>query len=60
MGIFQKLKDTVASKKGLLLFLGPAFVASIAYMDPGNIATNIAAGSEFGYMLLWVILWASI
>ncbi|VVC01115.1 Divalent metal cation transporter MntH [uncultured archaeon] len=44
----------------LLLFLGPAFVASIAYMDPGNIATNIVAGSGFGYMLLWVILWSSV
>lgn len=37
-------------------FLGPAFIAAVAYVDPGNFATNIAAGSEFGYMLLWVIL----
>ena len=48
------------SKKGrlarLLPFLGPAFIASVAYMDPGNFATNIAAGAKFGYMLLWVIL----
>jgi manganese transport protein len=48
------------SKKGLLArvlpFLGPAFVASIAYMDPGNFATNISGGAQFGYMLLWVIL----
>ena len=40
----------------MLPFLGPAFVASVAYVDPGNFATNIAAGSRFGYMLLWVIL----
>ncbi len=40
----------------VLPFLGPAFVASVAYVDPGNFATNIAAGSQFGYMLLWVIL----
>lgn len=40
----------------LLPFLGPAFVASVAYMDPGNFATNIAGGAEFGYMLIWVIV----
>ncbi|HXF83683.1 MAG TPA: Nramp family divalent metal transporter [bacterium] len=39
----------------LLPFLGPAFVASVAYIDPGNFATNIQAGAQFGYMLLWVI-----
>jgi manganese transport protein len=48
------------SKKGklakLLPFLGPAFIASVAYMDPGNFATNIAGGAQFGYMLLWVIV----
>ena len=36
--------------------LGPAFVAAVAYVDPGNFATNIAAGSRYGYMLLWVVL----
>ncbi|MGI9117603.1 MAG: Nramp family divalent metal transporter [Gaiellales bacterium] len=40
--------------------LGPAFVASIAYVDPGNFATNIAAGSRYGYLLLWVILAANL
>ena len=48
------------AKKGvvqrILPFLGPAFVASVAYIDPGNFATNIAAGAQFGYLLLWVIL----
>lgn len=48
------------SKKGivtkLIPFLGPAFIASVAYVDPGNFATNIQGGSEFGYTLLWVIL----
>ncbi len=39
----------------LLPFIGPAFIASIAYVDPGNFATNIAAGAQFGYLLLWVI-----
>jgi manganese transport protein len=40
----------------LLPFLGPAFIASVAYVDPGNFATNIAGGAQFGYLLLWVIL----
>jgi manganese transport protein len=42
--------------RAVLPFLGPAFVAAVAYVDPGNFATNIAAGSQFGYLLLWVIL----
>ena len=40
----------------LLPFLGPAFIASVAYIDPGNFATNIQAGAQFGYMLIWVIV----
>ena len=40
----------------LLPFMGPAFIASVAYVDPGNFATNIAAGAQLGYMLLWVVL----
>ncbi len=42
--------------KRLLPFLGPAFIASVAYVDPGNFATNIQAGSEYGYVLVWVII----
>lgn len=42
--------------KRLLPFLGPAFIAAIAYIDPGNFATNIAGGSKYGYLLLWVVL----
>jgi manganese transport protein len=38
----------------LLSFLGAAFIASIAYIDPGNFATNIKGGAKFGYTLLWV------
>ena len=45
---------------GALPFLGPAFVAAIAYVDPGNFATNIAGGAAFGYTLLWVILAANL
>jgi len=40
----------------LLPFLGPAFIASVAYIDPGNFATNIQGGAEFGYTLLWVLV----
>ena len=41
---------------GPLALLGPAFVAAIAYIDPGNFATNITAGSKFGYLLIWVLV----
>lgn len=41
-------------------YFGPAFVASIAYIDPGNFAANFAGGSEFGYKLLWVLLWSNL
>ena len=40
--------------------LGPAFVACIAYVDPGNFATNIAGGAKYGYLLLWVLLAANL
>ena len=46
--------------RGLWPFLGPAFVAAVAYVDPGNFATNIAAGSKYGYMLLWIVLAANL
>jgi manganese transport protein len=40
-------------------YFGPAFVASVAYIDPGNFSTNILGGSQFGYRLLWVLLWSN-
>mgnify|MGYP005812912215 CR=1 FL=1 len=43
----------------LWYYFGPAFVASVAYVDPGNFATNIQGGTEFGYTLLWVLLWSN-
>ena len=56
----RRRSSTGRTKKGrlrrLLPFLGPAFIASIAYIDPGNFATNIQGGAQFGFMLLWVIL----
>jgi len=48
-----RLRETIA-------VLGPAFVACIAYVDPGNFATNIAGGAKYGYMLLWVLLSANL
>jgi manganese transport protein len=46
--------------RATLAMLGPAFVASIAYVDPGNFATNIQGGARYGYMLLWVVLAANL
>lgn len=43
-----------------LPFMGPAMIAAVAYIDPGNFATNIEAGSRYGYTLLWVVLWANL
>ncbi|HLM77647.1 MAG TPA: hypothetical protein VK361_04545, partial [Rubrobacteraceae bacterium] len=52
----QSLKGDRRGIRKLWPFLGPAFVAAVAYVDPGNFATNIAAGAQYGYLLLWVIL----
>ncbi len=49
----EKIKDT-------LKYLGPAFIVSVAYIDPGNFATNISAGSNFNYNLVWVVLWSNL
>jgi manganese transport protein len=60
-GTLRAAEDVLAGGKRtgffarLVPFLGPAFIASVAYVDPGNYATNIQAGSQFGYSLLWVI-----
>ncbi len=57
------IRDVLAGRRrgptGSLLLVGPAVVASIAYMDPGNFATNIQAGAKFGYTLLWVVVVAN-
>ena len=49
-------KVTPARPGRIWPFLGPAFVAAVAYVDPGNFATNIAAGSAYGYLLVWVVV----
>jgi manganese transport protein len=46
--------------RGMLPLFGPAFVAAVAYVDPGNFATNISGGAKYGYLLLWVILAANL
>jgi manganese transport protein len=46
--------------RGLWPFLGPAFIAAVAYIDPGNFATNVAGGAKYGYLLLWVVLSANL
>ena len=44
----------------IFAILGPAFIAAVAYIDPGNFATNITAGSQYGYLLLWVIAFSNL
>jgi len=55
----QVLAGRRAGLRTALAFAGPAVIASIAYMDPGNFATNIQAGAKYGYGLLWVVLLAN-
>ncbi|QTL02051.1 Nramp family divalent metal transporter [Aquabacter sp. L1I39] len=58
------IEDVLAGRRrgplSALLFVGPAVIASIAYMDPGNFATNIQAGAGYGYTLLWVVVMANL
>ena len=59
-GIRAVLDGRPGGRVRFLLFVGPAVTASIAYMDPGNFATNIQAGARYGYSLLWVVLAANL
>lgn len=55
--------DTIKKRnwlQTLLAFAGPAYMVSVGYMDPGNWATDIAAGSAFGYQLIWVLLMSNL
>lgn len=55
------VKKGIAGKiKTIVKYLGPAFIVSVAYTDPGNFATNISGGSYFNYSLVWVILWSNL
>jgi manganese transport protein len=60
VGIREALAGRGRGVRSALLFTGPAVIASIAYMDPGNFATNIQAGARYGYTLLWVVLAANL
>lgn len=52
--------DTKTSRKSLVALMGPAFVAAVAYVDPGNVAANITAGARYGYTLVWVLVLANL
>ncbi|MBG9456780.1 manganese transport protein MntH [Lysinibacillus sphaericus] len=54
------LDGDITGWRRILPFLGPAFIAAVAYIDPGNFATNITAGSQYGYLLLWVIAFSNL
>jgi len=56
----RALSGKIRGIRAVLPFLGPAFIAAVAYVDPGNFATNMAGGSQFGYSLLWVVLAANL
>ncbi len=63
-GTVDALRDALAGRgsrwRSATLFTGPAVISSIAYMDPGNFATNIQAGARYGYTLLWVVVLANV
>lgn len=54
------ISTDISKLRQLMKFLGPAFVVSVAYVDPGNFATNISGGSKFNYALIWVILFSNL
>lgn len=61
--VHQTIDTTLSNKKGwrkILSFLGPAYLISVGYMDPGNWATDLQGGSEFGYSLIWVLLMSNL
>ena len=53
------IQDTKARLRPSWYLLGPAFVAAIAYVDPGNVAANVSAGAQYGFLLVWVIVVAN-
>src|SRR5438309_12064283 len=61
--VHQTVDTTSASKpvwKRVFAFFGPAYLVSVGYMDPGNCATDLAGGSQFGYKLIWVLLMSNL
>ncbi|WP_422741283.1 Nramp family divalent metal transporter [Micromonospora sp. WMMD754] len=59
-GPAQDLPSRPSATRGRLILLGPAFVAAVAYVDPGNFATNSTAGARYGYLLVWVVVAANL
>lgn len=53
-------QSTTRRRPGVAKLLGPAFVAAVAYVDPGNVAANLTAGAEFGFLLVWVLVLANV
>jgi manganese transport protein len=60
VSVAARTDSAVARRHPVLALLGPAFVAAVAYVDPGNFATNITAGARYGYLLCWVVLTANL
>ncbi len=60
MVLVEMFRPTLRRARQSSLLLGPAFVAAIAYVDPGNVASNISAGAQYGYLLVWVIVGANV
>ena len=61
--VHQSIDTTAGKKTGfrkIFSFLGPAYLISVGYMDPGNWATDLAGGSKFGYTLIWVLLMSNL
>jgi manganese transport protein len=60
LSIASAIRPRITRVRAGAALLGPAFVAAIAYVDPGNVATNTAAGAQFGYLLVWVVVAANV
>src|ERR1700716_653690 len=60
VALAEAVRPKLARLRTSSALLGPAFVAAIAYVDPGNVASNISAGARFGYLLVWVIVAANL
>ncbi|MEU7765419.1 Nramp family divalent metal transporter [Nocardia sp. NPDC049190] len=60
MALVESARSATQRARATTVLLGPAFVAAIAYVDPGNVASNISAGAQFGYLLVWVIVMANV
>jgi manganese transport protein len=60
MALAESVRPRLARMRASSVLLGPAFVAAVAYVDPGNVASNISAGAQFGYLLVWVVVAANL